>query len=41
MRIIRLNTDADTKATAAVYGDNNNQIAVATILKVWAMQQHG
>jgi hypothetical protein len=39
MRIIRLNTDPDTKATAAVYGDNANQIAVATILKVWAMQQ--
>jgi hypothetical protein len=39
VQIIRLNTDADTKGTAAVYGDNNNQIAVATILKVWAMQQ--
>jgi hypothetical protein len=38
MEIIRLNTDATTKAKAAVYGDNNNQIAVATILKVWAMQ---
>jgi hypothetical protein len=38
VQIIKLNTDADTKATAAVYGDNNNQIAVATIMKVWAMQ---
>ena len=37
--IIKLNTDADTKAKAAVYGDNNNQIAVAIILKVWACQQ--
>jgi hypothetical protein len=38
VQIIKLNTDPDTKAAAAVYGDNNNQIAVATILKVWAMQ---
>ncbi|HNX01690.1 MAG TPA: SusD/RagB family nutrient-binding outer membrane lipoprotein, partial [Candidatus Cloacimonadota bacterium] len=35
MEIIKLNTNADTKAAAAIYGDNNNQIAVATILKVW------
>lgn len=38
MEIIRLNTDPATSPTAAIYGDNNNQIAVATILKVWAMQ---
>jgi len=38
MEVIRLNTNADTKAKAAVYGDNANQIAVATILKIWAMQ---
>lgn len=38
MQIIQLNTDPGTKATAAVYGDNNNQIAVATIMKVWTMQ---
>jgi hypothetical protein len=37
--IIKLNTNADTKAKAAVYGDNANQIAVATILKIWACQQ--
>lgn len=38
IEIIKLNTNADTKAKAAVYGDNANQIAVATIMKVWAMQ---
>ena len=38
VQVIKLNTDADTKAAAAIYGDNNNQIAVATIMKVWAMQ---
>ncbi|MEI6433347.1 MAG: SusD/RagB family nutrient-binding outer membrane lipoprotein [Bacteroidota bacterium] len=38
MEIIKLNKGAETKAKAAVYGDNNSQIAVATILKVWAMQ---
>ena len=38
VKIISLNTDPATKATAALCGDNNNQIAVATILKVWAMQ---
>jgi len=38
VEIINLNTNADTKVTAAKYGDNNNQIAVATILKIWAMQ---
>jgi len=36
--VIRLNTDAEMKPKAAVYGDNANQIAVATILKVWACQ---
>jgi len=39
MEIIRLNTDPTAKVKAAIYGDNNNQIAVATILKIWAMQQ--
>jgi len=38
MEIIRLNTDPTEAPTAALYGDNNSQIAVATILKVWAMQ---
>jgi hypothetical protein len=38
MEVIRLNEDPVEKSKAAVYGDNNNQIAVATILKVWAMQ---
>jgi len=38
VEIINLNTDAATKVTAAKYGDNANQIAVATILKIWAMQ---
>jgi len=33
-----MNTDASTKDAAAIYGDNNNQIAVAKILKVWLMQ---
>jgi hypothetical protein len=38
VKIIKLNTDEATKATAAIYGDNDNQIAVATIMKIWAMQ---
>ncbi len=38
IEVIRLNTDPETKAKAAVYGANNNQIACATVLKVWAMQ---
>lgn len=38
VEVIRLNKDPELKSKAAVYGDNNNQIAVATILKVWAMQ---
>ena len=38
VQIIKLNTDASTKAVASISGYNANQIAVATILKVWAMQ---
>jgi hypothetical protein len=38
VEVIRLNTDADTKVKAAVYGYNDNQIACAKILKAWAMQ---
>lgn len=33
-----LNTDPATKAAASTAGNNNNQIAVAKILKVWLMQ---
>ncbi len=33
-----LNTNPETKALAGAVGDNNNQIAVAKILKVWLMQ---
>ena len=36
--IIRLNVDEATKAQAAQNGDNNNQIAVARILKVFTYQ---
>ncbi|MDR2949448.1 MAG: SusD/RagB family nutrient-binding outer membrane lipoprotein [Dysgonomonas sp.] len=36
--IEQLNTDAETKLQMAVYGDNNNQIAAAKILKIWLMQ---
>ncbi len=38
VEVIRLNTDPVEAPKAAVYGDNANQIACATILKVWAMQ---
>ncbi|MCK9204386.1 MAG: SusD/RagB family nutrient-binding outer membrane lipoprotein [Bacteroidales bacterium] len=38
IEIISLNTDPATKTKAATSGDNTNQIACATILKVWAMQ---
>lgn len=38
MEIIRLNTDSETKDRMSLYGDNNNQIAVARIMKAWAMQ---
>lgn len=33
-----MNTNEATKAAAAIFGDNNNQIAVAKILKVWLIQ---
>jgi hypothetical protein len=36
--IEKLNQDPVTKAVAGAYGNNNNQIAVAKILKVWLMQ---
>ena len=36
--IIRLNSDETTRAQAAQNGDNNNQIAVARILKVFTYQ---
>jgi hypothetical protein len=38
IEIIKLNKDPETAPKAAVYGANVNQIAVATILKVWACQ---
>ena len=37
-KIEKMNSDEATKGTAAVYGDNNNQIATAKILKIWLMQ---
>ncbi len=36
--IEELNTAAETKEEAANYGNNNNQIAVTKILKIWLMQ---
>jgi hypothetical protein len=36
--IIRLNTDPATKSKAATYGNSDNQIAAARILKAWAFQ---
>jgi hypothetical protein len=36
--VIRLNTDPATMGQMAAYGANVNQIAVATTLKMWAMQ---
>jgi hypothetical protein len=36
--VINLNTNPETKAKAGASGDNTNQIACATILKIWAMQ---
>src|SRR5690554_3353992 len=36
--IEKMNSDEATKAESATYGSNNNQIAVAKILKVWLMQ---
>lgn len=37
-RIIELNTDEATKGQAGLYGDNNNQIAVAHILRAYILQ---
>jgi hypothetical protein len=37
-KVISLNTDAATAPTMASYGNNNNQIAAARILKVWLYQ---
>ncbi len=37
-RIIKLNTDEETKVKASISGPNNNQIAAARILKVWMFQ---
>ena len=36
--VIRLNTDPTTKADNSKFGDNNNQIAAARILKAWVYQ---
>jgi hypothetical protein len=36
--IENLNTDPKTKVAMAIYGNNENQIAAAKILKVWLMQ---
>lgn len=36
--IIKLNTDESTKALMSKYGNNANQIAAATGLKLWAVQ---
>ncbi len=36
--VIRLNTDPTTKVQMAAYGNNENQIAAARILKAWAFQ---
>ncbi len=36
--VIRLNTDPKTKAINSKYGNNNNQIAAARILKAWVFQ---
>ncbi|HMM03733.1 MAG: SusD/RagB family nutrient-binding outer membrane lipoprotein [Dysgonomonas sp.] len=38
VKIEQLNTDEATKATMSAYGNNNNQIAVAKIFKVWLIQ---
>lgn len=37
-RIIELNEDEATRDQAGLYGDNNNQIAVATILRAYILQ---
>lgn len=37
-QIIEINTNPDTRVAAQAYGSNGNQIAAATILKVWYYQ---
>lgn len=37
-KIEKLNTDEATKLSMATYGNNENQIAAAKILKIWLMQ---
>lgn len=36
--IIRINSDEELKVDAAIYGDNNNQIAVAKLLRAYYLQ---
>jgi hypothetical protein len=36
--IVNINSNEDTKVAAVAYGSNNNQIAAATILRVWYYQ---
>ena len=36
--IVAINSDDATKVAAVAYGSNKNQIAAATILKVWYLQ---
>lgn len=38
VRIEKLNSDSITQVEMAIYGNNENQIAAAKILKVWLMQ---
>ncbi len=38
VEIIRLNEDTLTRIKYSIYGDNDNQVACAKILKAWAMQ---
>jgi len=38
VEIIRLNEDTLTRVKYSIYGDNDNQIACAKILKAWAIQ---
>ncbi len=38
VEIIRLNEDTLTRVKYSIYGDNDNQVACAKILKAWAMQ---
>jgi hypothetical protein len=37
-KIVKLNTDESTRGLMSLYGNNDNQIAAAKILKVWLMQ---